>query len=663
MGKKRAAPQPSTKANTKQTTLGDAFAKKARAGDDAPPPPSFEQIECSHRTVKEKLLNTARPFYDKYCERSALMKGATDTETSTVHKTANKRATRSRTSMEADADIEEESLDAFDPSWEKDGLTFVTMLEPLVSPVHGLQRYLQEFLVHIVLNHERHHTDLSMRALRLLMRNAKCHPPCSIPEDAPPGQLRVNKELWVPSDRFKFAGSKCPLILANKHPLDVYLDLWKIAHESSSQSTKHVPFGHILLLEYSSFLIHTDLDVRLCLVQSPQCRGYQKSEEIMKDSILWQTLCTGVGSASAHQMWLGSNRNSVALLQSLVLTFLRSKQKPGQQQQQARTNRRSSSQTPQQQSHVAGTPQGAASTAARLSSTPMGAMTPGVADAQLPNKAPLSVHELGAMASKTLRLWQNMYALADSASGPVLDRSIKGTDLFYLCEHLHQMLTGHARNQDSDPLARTINGLLKGHDEKLALLSVFTPEARLTLLSMQFLDMALKAWTDYAQPSGSSARAMASEGVGVLPLPSGVKNLQDYLERKGLDRSGQAQVDPLQVLACLAPPEARQAAAATVPYLEDAVKGGISDLYTQAKKSLLKVDTHTKDCTGFTLWLSTFSRAAVELQQQHQVQPAEAVALRSLVRSLNTRMDADNDSSFTETLLAQCTKVAMLKAV
>mmetsp|Transcript_1899 Transcript_1899/g.4825 ORF Transcript_1899/g.4825 Transcript_1899/m.4825 type:complete len:670 (+) Transcript_1899:58-2067(+) len=669
MGKKRAVPEPSAKSG-KQTTLGDAFAKKAKAGDDAPPPPSFKQLDLSHCTVKEKLFSTARTLYDKYCERSVLMRGATDADLSTVQlKPATKRATRSRMSLEAETDSEEESLNApFDPSWEQDGLQFVTMLEPLVSPVHGLPRFLQEYLIHILLNHERHHTDLSVRALRLLVRNAKYHPPCCIPEDAPPGQLNVNRELWVPSDSFKFTGSKCPPILANTPPLDLYLDLWKHAQEWSAKAVKGVSFGYILLLQYYSYLLHYDLDVRLRLVGSSRCKGYQQGEQVLKDSVLWWTLCTGVGSASVHQMWLGSNRNSVALLQSLVLTFLRSKQRPGQQQQQARTNHRGS-QTPQRQSHVTGTPQGAAaSTAARLSSTPTGALTPGMANTRLPNKAPLSVHELGAMASETLRLWHQMYAVADRSSGRVVDRSVKGTELYYLCEALHQMLTGHVRNQDNDPLARTINGLLKDHEKKLALLSALSPEARLTLLTMQFLDMAWNAWTSYAQTSGGagSSRALALEGVGACQLPSGLTMLKDFLERKGLDRSGQDQVEPLQVLACLAPPEARQAAASAVPHLEDALKGGVSDLFTQAKKSLLKVDTglyQSKDCTGFTVWLFTFVRAAVELQQMRQVQPEEAAALRSLVLSLNSRMDADDDSSFAETALAQCAKAAMLRAV
>jgi len=51
----------------------------------------------------------------------------------------------------------------------------------------------------------------------------------------------------------------------------------------------------------------------------------------------------------------------------------------------------------------------------------------------------------------------------------------------------------------------------------------------------------------------------------------------------------QAQADPLQLLACLAPPETVQAAASLLPHLGSALQGGVSDLYTQAKKKLLKV--------------------------------------------------------------------------
>eukprot|EP00983_Pelagomonas_calceolata_P134383 1162057-Pelagomonas_calceolata.AAC.3 len=72
------------------------------------------------------------------------------------------------------------------------------MLEPLVSPVHGLPRFLQEYLIHILLNHERHHTDLSVRALRLRRRGLPARifsltftssihtPPSNIPEKPTP---------------------------------------------------------------------------------------------------------------------------------------------------------------------------------------------------------------------------------------------------------------------------------------------------------------------------------------------------------------------------------------------------------------------------------------------------------------------------------------------
>jgi hypothetical protein len=46
------------------------------------------------------------------------------------------------------------------------GLHFVMALEPLVSRSYGLPIYLQEFLIHLLLNHERHTTNLSLRALR-----------------------------------------------------------------------------------------------------------------------------------------------------------------------------------------------------------------------------------------------------------------------------------------------------------------------------------------------------------------------------------------------------------------------------------------------------------------------------------------------------------------
>lgn len=42
-------------------------------------------------------------------------------------------------------------------------------LEPLVTPHHGLPKNLQEQLIHIVLNHERHCTSLSVRALRSVL--------------------------------------------------------------------------------------------------------------------------------------------------------------------------------------------------------------------------------------------------------------------------------------------------------------------------------------------------------------------------------------------------------------------------------------------------------------------------------------------------------------
>lgn len=51
----------------------------------------------------------------------------------------------------------------------------------------------------------------------------------------------------------------------------------------------------------------------------------------------------------------------------------------------------------------------------------------------------------------------------------------------------------------------------------------------------------------------------------------------------------QAQVDPLQVLACLAPPDAVQQAVKAQPSLVGSLKGGVSDLFEQAKRKLLKL--------------------------------------------------------------------------
>ena len=48
-------------------------------------------------------------------------------------------------------------------------------------------------------------------------------------------------------------------------------------------------------------------------------------------------------------------------------------------------------------------------------------------------------------------------------------------------------------------------------------------------------------------------------------------------------------MDPLQVLACLAPADAKQQASQALPSLGDALKDDVSDLFEQAKRKLLKV--------------------------------------------------------------------------
>lgn len=101
-------------------------------------------------------------------------------------------------------------------------------------------------------------------------------------------------------------------------------------------------------------------------------------------------------------------------------------------------------------------------------------------------------------------------------------------------------------------------------------------------------------------------------------------------------------MDPLEVLACLAPRAAAADAAAACPALAAALAGdGLSDLYLVCAKSLFKVGLGLAECSGFTIWLAAFVRAAVEAQADSKATPTERAALRSLVRALCDRMAGD----------------------
>lgn len=250
----------------------------------------------------------------------------------------------------------------------------MSALEPLVSPKAGLPRALQECLIHIVLNHQHHHTHLSLRALSLLLLNARLHPPCALAPGGPAGLLRTNAELWLPSARLQFKDLGRPELL-NLRPLALYLELWRHAAQRAMLAEDGGPRealpGHLLLLRYCSALLGADLGVRMALAEDARGRGAAGWGRVLKDSALWQTLlevgrgegggrarvcaqsllrarmhvpASGVrtqqrchhrhcrvhtravlapqGNPSVYTMWSGVSQNSHALLRSLVTTLL-----------------------------------------------------------------------------------------------------------------------------------------------------------------------------------------------------------------------------------------------------------------------------------------------------------------------------------------------------